>query len=225
VTKVCDVSSCPLGCCDAQKNCQDGFLDGECGSGAAACVNCAARGSTCAVNQTPRGCAAASTCPSAYGGCPSGTTTKPLPVQNGACTVQDLAQAQSGCVGGPDSAGCQAFLQTLISNGAPKCEACLAPLVRPYDQAVLLCAAPFTSASCDQATGCYADCENASCSQCAAAGLTSCETTARTTTCLTYTQGLTCLQSALGGTGAFCNPGAYTGYGAWLAAVGAHYCE
>lgn len=44
---VCDVTSCPAGCCDASGACQPGTADEACGTGAAACAACAT-GTTCA---------------------------------------------------------------------------------------------------------------------------------------------------------------------------------
>jgi hypothetical protein len=151
----------------------------------------------------------------------------PTPVvQPKVCTAQDLAQAQSACNGGPTTQGCQNFLKTLLSNGAAKCEACLAPFVVPFAQGsgIFECLAPFVPASCNQDSACYVDCETTVCAKCAAAQLTQCQATARTGTCSSYTQGLTCLATGLSGAGAFCNPGSYSGFGAWLNGVGSHYC-
>jgi hypothetical protein len=229
VKRTCDATSCPLGCCDANAVCQDGFLDTQCGSGGGACTDCTASSTTCAVNQTPRLCTPQTTCPASYGGCSAQTQT-PVPLQqSGACTAADLAQAQSGCAGGATSAGCQAFLKTLASNGGAKCAACLQPFVVPLQQGtgVFLCAAPFVAATCNHDTGCYTDCLTVSCSQCPAGEAAQCQATATSGACATFTQGLTCLQGALvpPGKGAFCSPTAYSGFAAWLAAVGAYYCE
>jgi hypothetical protein len=224
----CGPATCAVGCCDGSGACQDGFLDTQCGSAGASCADCTTQGSTCDVNVSPRVCQGAqTTCPAPYPSCPAGTTTPAPAVQTGVCTGQDLAEAQAACAGGANAAGCQAFLQTLKGNGAAKCEACLQPFVVPFAQGtgLFLCAAPFVSPSCNQATGCYSACETASCSKCTAAEAAQCETTAATGSCASYAQGLTCIQAALAGGGAFCNPAAYTGFGGWLKGVGGHYCQ
>ncbi len=168
---VCTPTSCPLGCCDGTGVCQDGFLDAQCGSGGIACLDCTSSSTTCAVNQTPRGCSPTqTTCPAPYAGCPTGTVTASSPIESGACTPQDLTEAQAACAGGADTTGCTSFLQTLTSNGAQACALCLQPFVVPFEQGtgIFLCAAPFLSASCNQATGCFTDCETATCSECPA---------------------------------------------------------
>jgi hypothetical protein len=225
---LCTPASCPLGCCDGSGVCQDGFLDAQCGSGGIACLDCTQSASTCAVNQTPRGCTGVSTtCPSSYAGCPSGTVTPTPMVQAGVCTPQDLAEAQAACVGGPDTTGCASVLKTLTSNGAQACALCLQPFMVPFAQGtgVFLCAAPFLSPACNQATGCYSDCETKTCSQCPASGLAACQGQVATGTCSSLAQGLTCVAAAQMGPGAFCDPTSYPDFGSWLKGVGGHYCE
>jgi len=224
----CGPSNCPLGCCDGSGVCQDGFLDGQCGSGGIACLNCTAGGTTCDVNATPRGCTGSqTTCPAPYPGCPTGTTTQVPVTQPGACTSQDLTEAQAACAGGADTTGCTSFLQTLTSNGAQACALCLQPFVVPFAQVtgIALCAAPFVPASCNQDTGCYTNCETVTCSQCAASQLSTCQTQVASGSCSTYSQGLSCLVAAETGAGAFCNPASYSDFGAWLEGVGGQYCE
>jgi hypothetical protein len=130
-------------------------------------------------------------------------------------------------VGGADTTGCTSFLQTLTSNGEQKCSLCLQPFVVPFAQGtgVFLCAAPFLPGSCNQATGCYTSCEAAVCSQCPASGLSACQAQTATGSCAAYTQGATCVSTAVGGPGAFCDPTAYSDFGAWLKGVGGNYCE
>jgi hypothetical protein len=148
-------------------------------------------------------------------------------VQTGVCTTQDLTQAQAACGSGATTTGCQTFLKTLISNGAGKCEACLVPFVVPFTQetGVFECLAPFVPAACNQDSACFADCETTACLHCPASQVTQCQNTATGGTCSSYAQELTCLQAGLTGAGAFCNPASYSGFGAWLNAVGAHYCQ
>ena len=208
--------------------CQDGFLDSQCGSGGIACVNCAAGSTTCAVNQTPRSCSPTqTTCPAPYAGCPTGTVTASPSIESGACTPQDLTEAQAACAGGADTTGCSAFLQTLTSNGAQACALCLQPFVVPFAQGtgVFLCAAPFLPPACNQATGCYTDCETQTCMQCPASSVAACESQVVTGSCATFAQGVTCIAAAETGAGAFCNPASYNNFGAWLQGVGANYCE
>jgi hypothetical protein len=167
-------------------------------------------------------------CPSPYGGCPTGTTT-PVPTNEpGACSSQDLSEAQAACAGGADTTGCTAFLQTLTSNGAQACALCLQPFVVPFDQGtgIFLCAAPFVSASCNATTGCYTDCETQTCSACPASQSDTCAQEVATGSCSTYaTAAASCATAAEAGPGAFCNPASYASFGAWLQGVGAFYCE
>lgn len=183
---------------------------------------------TCNVDGTPRGCTGTpATCPSGYPGCPTGTTTETPVPESGACTAEDLTQAAAACAGGADTTGCTNFLATLSGNGAQSCALCLQPFVVPFSQVtgIALCAAPFVTASCNQATGCYANCESVTCSGCTASALASCQSQTSTGSCSSLAGGLTCLSAAENGAAAFCNPSSYTSFGTWLQGVGAQYCE
>jgi hypothetical protein len=157
-----------------------------------------------------------------------GVTTQVPVVQANACRSSDLSQASAACAGGASSTACLAFFQAEKANvdGGTACAACLQPFDIPFEDGagIFLCAAPFLDASCNEDTGCYIDCETKSCAACASGEVAPCKTDQQTANCATYSKGLTCVQAALGGSGAFCNPSSYVSFGDWLAAVGASYC-
>jgi hypothetical protein len=97
-----------LGCCSATGACEPGFLDTECGSAGAACVDCTMQGSgsTCDGALDPRACAAP-TCPAPYGGCAATVTTAPPLVQN-VCSPEDLANAGTACASAVECGGSSA---------------------------------------------------------------------------------------------------------------------
>jgi hypothetical protein len=218
------------GCCDASGACRDGFVDGECGSGGSACVDCAAGGSTCDETVSPRVCTnQQSTCPALYPSCPPGVTTPPPALHPNACDANALAQASAACAGGATSFACLAFFQAERTNGdgGTACAACLQPFDVPFadGDGIYLCAAPFVDPSCNRDTGCYLDCETKSCRECVPAEVVPCETGQRTANCAIYANGLACVQTALGASAAFCNPDHYATFGNWLRSVGAYFCS
>jgi hypothetical protein len=149
-------------------------------------------------------------------------------VQSSACRSSDLLQASAACAGGATSTACLTFFQAEKANfdGGTACAACLQPFDVPFASGagIYLCSAPFLDASCNEDTGCYIDCETRSCVGCAAGEVAPCETDQQTANWATYTNGLTCVRAAFGGSGALCNPSGYANFGAWLGAVGAYYC-
>jgi hypothetical protein len=224
----CGPGTCD-GCCDSTGTCQDGFVDGACGSGGATCTDCTTQGSTCDETVSPRVCTnEQSSCPAPYPACSSGVTTGAPVVQSSACGSSDLSQASAACAGGATSTACLTFFQAEKANvdGGTTCAACLQPFDVSFadGEGIYLCAAPFLDASCNEDTGCYIDCETKSCLGCASGEVAPCETDQQTANCAIYTNGLTCVQAAFTGGGAFCNPSGYANFGVWLGAVGAYYC-
>jgi hypothetical protein len=220
----CNAQTCP-GCCQAG-TCFAGFVDSRCGSGGAACADCTAQNAACDTLATPRTCSTQSTCPTSYGGCPSTTTTIPPQVTPNQCTASDLQDAKAACSLGFD-ASCQSFFQTEQQIN-PSCAKCLTPFATPLQAGtgVFACVAPYVGASCNHSTGCATDCLTKSCSSCPANLVGQCDNQVQQGQCLSYYQGVTCVGSALFNQASFCNPQQYNGnYGAWLAGVGAHYCQ
>ncbi len=221
----CTAQNCP-GCCEAN-TCYAGFLDSRCGSGGATCANCTLQSATCDTLVTPRVCSTQSACPEPYGGCGSSVSTPVLSPSPGQCSATDLQDAQAACSTGLYSTPCQSFFSTLQQIHA-SCAKCLTPFEWVFQDGVGIfnCVSPFVSANCDHSTGCVTDCETQSCSQCPANAQQNCYQQVLQGQCQTYLTGVQCVGNALFGQGNFCNPQQYNGnYGAWLAAVGAHYCE
>jgi hypothetical protein len=91
--------------------------------------------------------------------------------------------------------------------------------------AILLCTGPYLTGSCATDGACFEACEAASCGQCpAGSAASSCQTTVETTNCATWYSPLSCATQGLPASGEFCDPSAYATFGAWLQAVGGHYC-
>jgi hypothetical protein len=141
------------------------------------------------------------------------------------CSPQDLVEAAAACAGGATSAGCTSFFSTEASINAA-CASCLQPFDVPFNEGtgLYLCVAPFVSSSCNTSTGCYVDCEEKSCEQCAPGQVNRCRNQARNGDCATYFNGSSCAGAAFFGSGSFCNPANYQGFGNWLRGVGGHYC-
>jgi hypothetical protein len=142
-----------------------------------------------------------------------------------ACTPQDLTEAAGACASGAASAGCQAFFKTEAQLN-PSCASCLTPFDVAFadNTGLFRCVAPFVDDTCNTSTGCYVDCEAKSCAQCAAGQVAGCRNRARNGDCATYFRNISCTATAFFGSGAFCNPGNYNGFGDWLRGVGGHYC-
>jgi hypothetical protein len=222
----CNSINC-AGCCDAQQVCQPGFLDTQCGGQGAACVNCTALSppSTCDGAVTPAVCKGQETqCPSPYPGC--GAAPTPSPVPQFACSPGDLQNARVACSGGAYTTACTNFFNVEFQqNGA--CGSCLQQFDYDFadNQGVFTCVAPFVPAGCNQSTACETDCQFQSCGSCPdITTYDQCRSTVQAGQCATYVQAAQCDQPALKGVGSFCNPGLYTDFGAWLQAVGMHYC-
>jgi hypothetical protein len=168
------------------------------------------------------------TCPANYPGCGASVTTT-SPATSHACTNTELANAQAACAAGADAASCVAFFQFEQTN-SPSCYSCLSPFDQPLSQSefngIFKCLAPFVSASCDHDTGCATDCQNLSCNQCSGQAATDqCRFDVTRGECASNFAAASCVQTALGGAGAFCNPQNYSfNFGAWLQGVGGHYC-
>jgi hypothetical protein len=189
-------------------------------------------GTTCDLLVSPPVCTnQQKTCPSPYAGCPAATTTPVTAANQGVCTTLDLQGLPGACAGGATTASCSAALAA-INAVAPACGACLQPFAVdffPTFQGIFLCTAPFVGAACNHSTGCDLDCTTASCSMCAAASMSTCEDDVQNGgQCNSFATQSACILGALqpGQPGSFCNPSLYamTGFGAWLQAVGQHYC-
>lgn len=226
IVTTCTPQNC-AGCCDAQGTCQPGFLNGQCGQNGAACVNCSAQGTTCDTAVMPRVCTnQQTTCPAPYNSCPNGVSTAIPPVQRGACTGSDLANARSACAGGAHTNGCASFF-AFEQQQRPACAACLRTFDSDFQEATGLfaCVAPFVSQSCDHTTGCATDCDTKSCAMCDPGSVSQCQATVRQGQCGQFYQQAACVFPAFMGAGSFCNPQNYGGnFGAWLQGVGGHYC-
>lgn len=227
-TTPCGPTNCQ-GCCANNNQCQPGFLNQQCGSGGAACVNCTQLSSQCDTLATPRVCRnQQSTCPATYPGCGAGVTTA-APADVNVCSTVELANARAACAAGANGASCDAFFQ-FEQTSNPQCFACLSPFKVPFSTSefdgIFRCVAPFVSSTCNHNTGCATDCQTTSCTQCSTqAAMDQCRFDVTRGQCASAFQQVTCIQSALVGAGAFCNPGNYNfNYGAWLQGVGGHYC-
>ncbi len=222
----CTPQTCP-GCCQ-QGTCFAGFIDSRCGSGGASCADCTQNQTTCDTLATPRVCKSQqTTCPANYSSCPSSVATTVLSVTKGSCQSTDLADAKAACTLGYSSTACQSFFASEPQIN-PSCAKCLTPFAYDLQQGtgIFDCVSPFVNSTCNHDTGCISDCLNTSCDQCPPSSVTQCEQQVAQGQCQTYIQGATCIGNALFGAGSFCNPQQYQGnYGAWLAGVGAHYCQ
>lgn len=222
----CTSQTCP-GCCQGG-TCFAGFVDSRCGSGGAACTDCTQKQSTCDTLATPRTCKSQqTTCPATYTSCPNNVTTPTLTVTKGECKASDLADAKAACTTGFGSSACQSFISSEpLINAA--CAKCLTPFEFDLQvgTGIFNCVSPFVASTCNHDTGCISDCLTTSCEQCPQNALQQCEIQVAQGQCQSYIQGASCIGNALFGSGSFCNPQQYQGdYGAWLAGVGAHYCE
>jgi len=160
-------------------------------------------------------------CPVAYSGCPlylgSGTPLTALNV----CSPNELLKLRTACAGASTPPGCSQAIVTLSQNN-PACGSCIDQFT---DQgALVLCLAPYLTQPCIHALSCSLDCMSAACVQCSGAEATQCQNDVFKggETCSSYQEGLTCYESAIAGQASFC---AFDGdYGAWIGAVGNHYC-
>lgn len=228
IPPTCTAANCAQGCCDAQQVCHGGFLSARCGSGAQACVDCTASGSTCDLAVSPRVCAnMQSTCPAAYPGCPGASVATVAPSIQHVCPAADLADARAACATGAHSAACDAFYSFERSTN-PTCAACLTPFDYNFQEAkgIFSCVAPFVTSTCNTSTGCAIDCQDKSCAQCDAGATQGCDNSVRQGQCSTDFLASRCIATSFGaGSGAFCNPFNYGGnFGRWLQGVGGHYC-
>ncbi len=217
----CPCSSTCTGCCDSSNNCHAGTTQTECGGGGATCQDCTALGESCDTYAYPRQCD--STCPSPYMSCPGGTT-EATPATASVCHAFDITDAETACTGGASTFTCQSFFYAEDSTN-PGCASCL----RQFDvdwaelTGIYLCAQPFLSASCNGSTGCASDCLSKACSFCPS--VATCDMTAIAGECSSYvTAGNACV-AASSSASSLCSSSGYANFGAWLAAVGAHYCE
>jgi hypothetical protein len=224
----CDSSNCQ-GCCDSSGQCQPGFLDGDCGQGGAACLDCGSTASTCDVNATPRTCTnQQNQCPASYGGCPGGLQTQPQTPSQNVCTGTDLQNAASACSASAHSTGCASFFAFETAQH-PSCAACLAPFDFDFTElkGIFSCVAAFSSTSCNGESACIADCANATCSRCPDVPTAlQCETQQLSSSCSSYVQswlGARCFVTAESSGAFFCAPNGGD-FGAWLQGVGTYYC-
>jgi hypothetical protein len=143
------------------------------------------------------------------------------------CSTSELAAAAAACAGGPESTSCGEFF-TFESSANTPCSDCLQPFDFDFgaQAGIVACAAPYVNAVCNHASACLVDCAMESCYDCAdQEASAACTTQVIAAGCSTYAQADACVTQALGGPAALCNPTTYQGnFGAWLQAVGAHYC-
>jgi hypothetical protein len=215
------------GCCDANDQCQAGFLDPQCGQNGAACLDCQSfiPASTCDTNASPRVCTSQQNqCPSTYAGCPNGVMAV-LPAQEQVCSAADLKNAAAACLGGAHTPGCQSFFQFEQSQNAT-CASCLSPFDFDFTElnGLIACLSPFVDPSCQRTLACLNDCENQTCNLCPeSTSLQQCRTQVANSACSSFLSGATCIEPGFFGPGSFCSP-AQGQFGDWLAAVGQHYC-
>ena len=231
----CSPYNC-AGCCSKSGTCEPGFVTAACGHGGTLCENCANTGGYCQSGSCTSGGAGGSggswydggvggaggssaNCPANYPGCsPSASVPQPTKTLN-ACSAVDLKNGSVSCSGDPTPPSCGLWYQQLKGTN-PGCYTCLLPFTGPM--AFGSCLAPFLTAGCNHDLACSLDCQQVACAQCDDATKQACQDGVWSGTCAGYTQGLWCAQTALQGQGAFCQP---TGdYGAWIYAVGNHYC-
>jgi hypothetical protein len=164
-------------------------------------------------------------CPSAYQGCAPGLTMMaPQPFPN-ACHAADLSDAAVACAAGASTTECQAFF-----NGEEGSNFNCANCLQQFDfdfvdlTGIYTCAQPFLSTGCNGSTGCANDCATSVCEGCALDQAT-CEMTAVAGECSTLVKAANSCVTASMQANALCSSSAYPNFGAWLAAVGKHYCE
>jgi hypothetical protein len=226
----CAPGNC-LGCCTSANQCAPGSSNTNCGGNGVACQNCNAMGSTCDLLVTPFVCTNQQmTCPGTYAGCDAAKTTPSTTANQGICSDLDLQGLTAACQTGASSASCIAAINAISAVNAA-CGACLMPFdvdFFPTFDGIFLCVAPFVPSTCNHSTACDFDCTVASCTMCPAASVESCEDDVQNGgQCSTFATQAQCIVSVLGpgGSGRFCNPNIYpAGFGAWLQAVGKHYC-
>ena len=214
---------CEAGCCDSTGACRAGTTDIACGSGGATCVDCATLGETCDIYTYPYSCD--QTCPSAYAGCPSGTTTATAQSLPDACGAGDLADAADACEGGAATTDCETFFQGEYYSNS-KCAECLAQFDVDFVDltGIYACASGFVSCTCNGDTGCAANCTGTVCEMCSG-DQTTCETTAQSTVCASVIQSANSCIAASSEAEALCSQSSYANFGAWFAAVGQAYCQ
>jgi len=228
----CGPANC-TGCCNAANACAVGFTSAQCGSGGAACANCAGPAGGCNTLVLPRVCAnQVNQCPAAAGACAAGITTGITASLQGVCDdAVDLDSLTAACAAGPDSGTCIAAFAVLAAAN-PGCNACLTPFNVPFNQfkGIYTCAAPFVSAACNRSTGCATDCQDKACTQCPNGTEDQCrdQVNGGGGQCnALVTQTLVNCGASIP-VGSLCNPQTYgfanPNYGAWLRAVGDHFC-
>jgi hypothetical protein len=224
----CNPQNCQ-GCCDGNSVCQPGFLDSQCGGFGSTCSDCATLNppSTCDTSLDPPACASQQmSCPAPYPGCFPGTTTF-APTPEPVCSTNDLANAAAACAGGAATTACQNFFNFEFEQN-PSCGGCLETFDVDfvYQTGIYACIAPYVTPACNGETGCSANCAEESCGSCPdTASYDQCSMTVGSGQCATYSQSAQqCEQQAFSGPAAFCNPGQYSGFGAWLQGVGAQFC-
>lgn len=219
---MCPCAATCEGCCDGQGNCHAGTIDTACGSSGATCVNCTPMNETCDTEQFPVVCD--QSCPAPYGGCGPGLTmAAPQPFPN-ACHPTDITDAAAACAAGAATVECEMFF-----NGEEGSNFNCAQCLQQFDfdfidlTGVYTCAQPFLSPGCNGSTGCANDCATTVCEGCAG-DQTACETAAVNGECSTLATAANACVKASAQASALCAPASYPNFGAWLAAVGKHYC-
>jgi hypothetical protein len=205
-------------------NCRAGTIDSACGSNGATCVDCVPLSETCDTDVFPAVCD--QSCPSPYGGCGSGgiVLSPPQPAP-GACHATDLGDAATSCAGGAETAECQDFFNGEFSSNS-NCASCLEQFDVDFVDlsGIYTCAFPFLSASCDSATSCANDCANSVCESCSG-DQTACESGAIAGECSSFVAAANACIAASPQATALCAQASYANFGAWLGAVGLHYCK
>lgn len=224
----CGPATCE-GCCTAVGTCSLGFTGVACGSGGAACRDCAGDGSTCNTLSLPRVCAnQESQCPAKYTSCPAAVTTSVSPSRQGVCdAASDLDSLQAACGAGHDAGTCAAAFRVLVATH-PACATCLEPFHKPFAQlgGLYRCAAPFVDRSCNHTTGCATDCQDASCGSCPLGTENLCRSQVNGGggQCNRIIAQAACVLPALR-PGGLCSPATYgANYGSWLRTVGEYFC-
>ena len=154
---------------------------------------------------------------------PNGTTTPITDTLQNVCTDANLDTLTTACGFGPRTAGCIAAVAALPSA----CRTCLLPFNHPFEERTGLyaCAAPSVNSQCRRNMGCATDCTQTSCEQCLPTSESGCYTLVNGNNgqCTTFTNNAnSCASAELGG--GLCSQFSYASYGAWLRAVGDHFC-
>jgi hypothetical protein len=144
-------------------------------------------------------------------------------VAPGACHSFDLTDAATACVAGAQTVDCQNFFSAEFGVNA-NCANCLTQFDVDFVDltGIYLCAEPIVSASCDTFTGCASDCLNVACAACEE---TTCDSTAIAGECSSFVDSGNACIAASPAANALCAQSSYPNFGAWLAGVGAKYCE